>query len=383
MKPASAIQRCLRLWMIALAICTSSGLLHAKAQSCCNLQTTRNLPVAQAQDVDSGPQNLQVQNLSGSDRTPLQQVEWRRLAQLAGPACTDETATGAARRQTAEAAWVIGLLYLHGIGVPADPALARQCFMQAWGLGLPLASAGMAWCAIEGCAQPPQPAQAQLWLDRLEPVAPARTLYLRWWLTNLLAPLPHLQAGQSPMVSTSLHSDWLESAAQRGDTQAQIEMGLLQASLLKWPEALRWFDMASRSSATARSNAQRVRQQLQHQEDASRLGTDMAQADPDVLYRQARRYHQGDGIPANYAQALLLYQLAAAKSSGPAQRMLNLIYSRPNALGGVDILWMQQLADADVSGPQVRWPRTRTSRALTRDPTALFDYVPDLWKPQP
>jgi TPR repeat protein len=141
--------------------------------------------------------------------------------------------------------------------------------------------------------------------------------------------------------------------------------------------------MASGSSATARFNAQRVRQQLQHQEDALRLGTDMAQADPDVLFRQARRYHQGDGIPANYAQALLLYQLAAAKSSGPAQRMLNLIYSRPNVLGGVDISWMQQLAEADVSGPQVRWPRTRTSRTLARDPTALFDYLPDLWQLQP
>lgn len=160
-------------------------------------------------------------------------------------------------------------------------------------------------------------------------------------------------------------------------------MGLQQASLMKWPEALRWFDMASAFSATARFNAQRVRQQLQHQEDALRLGADMAQADPDVLYRQARRYHQGDGIPANYAQALMLYQLAAARSSAPAQRMLNLIYSRPNLLGGVDIPWMQQLAEADVSGPQTRWPRTRISRSLARDPTALFDYLPDFWQLQP
>jgi len=383
MKPASATRRDLRFWTMAIAMCASPCLVHAKPQSCCSTPSARNWPVAQTQSIDSGPQNLPLQNLSGSDRTPAQQEAWRRLTRLAGPACTQDVDTGTDRRLRAEATWLIGLLYLHGTGVQADPALARHCFMQAWGLGWPLASAGMAWCAIEGCAQPAQPAQARLWLDHLESVAPARALYLRWWLTNSLAPLPPLQAGQNPVVSTSLHPEWLERAAQQGDAQAQIEMGLQQASLMKWPEALRWFDMASESSATARFNAQRVRQQLQHQEDALRLGADMAQADPDVLYRQARRYHQGDGIPANYAQALMLYQLAAARSSAPAQRMLNLIYSRPNLLGGVDIPWMQQLAEADVSGPQTRWPRTRISRSLARDPTALFDYLPDLWQLQP
>lgn len=343
----------------------------------------RSLPVAQTQAIDSGPQKLPAQALSGSVRTPEQEVEWVRLTRLAGVTCSTDTGVGSTHRPRAQAAWLIGLLYLHGTGIQADPALARQCFMQAWNQGEPLASAGLVWCAIEGCGQPPQPGPARLWLQRLEPVAPARALYLRWWLTNMLAPLPPLQDGQNPVAAVSLHPEWLEQAALRGDTQARIEMGLLQASLLKWSDALKWFDLAAESSATASFNAQRVRQQLQHQEDAMRLGSDMAQADPEVLYRQARRYHQGDGIPANYAQALMLYQLAAARSSGPAQTMLNLIYSRPSPLGGVDIAWMQQLAEADVTGTQVRWSRTPAPRGLVRDPTALFDYLPELWRRQP
>lgn len=383
MKPHATGLRPAWPWALALALGTGSGLLQARPQACCTALAASGWPVAQVQSVDSGPPILTAPTGIDSARTPAQEAEWTRLSRLAGPNCSHDAAGASSARAQAQAAWMIGLLYLHGTGIPADPSLARQCFMQAWRQGEPLASAGLAWCAIEGCGLPPQPELARLWLQRLEPVAPARALYLRWWLTNLLAPLPPLQAGQNPVSALSVQPQWLEQAAQRGDTQARIEMGLLQASLLQWREALQWFDLAAQASATARLNAQRVRQQLQHQQDALLLDSDMGQADPDVLYRQARRYHQGDGVPANYAQALMLYQRAAARSSGPAQRMLNLIYSRPSPQGGVDIGWMQQLAQADVTGPQVRWSAAPVSRGLARDPTALFDYVPDLWKPTP
>lgn len=368
------------LCVVVCALWGTSGLLFAKSRTCCSAMAAPGVYVAQAQLVESGPQSLSTQAITGSLRTSEQEFEWLRLNKLTGDSCTEIARLDSARRSAAQAAWIMGLLHLHGIGTTANPMLARQCFMQAWNKGEPMASAGLAWCAIEGCGQAPQPEQARQWLQRLEAIAPARALYMRWWLSNSLAPLPPPQGGQGALAAGSLHSEWLEAAAKAGDLQARIEWGLLQASLLKWSEALRWFDLAASYSSTAKLNAQRIRQQLQHQEDAKRLGSDINQAEPEVIYRQARRYHQGDGIPANYAQALMLYQLAAARSFAPAQRMLNLIYSRPSPQGGIDIAWMQQLAEADVAGPQVRWSQPTPSRSLTRDPTAVFDYLPEVWK---
>lgn len=68
------------------------------------------------------------------------------------------------------------------------------------------------------------------------------------------------------------------------------------------------------------------------------------------LFVQVRRYHRGDGVPANYA-AIRLYQIAAFAGSRPAQHMLGLILP-PQQRWRWLIRRMQQLATLDVEHDQ-------------------------------
>lgn len=62
----------------------------------------------------------------------------------------------------ATAAWQLGLLTLHGVGMAPDPAQARHWFERAQALGHPLAPAGLAWCEISGCVTSPNPTHQPL-----------------------------------------------------------------------------------------------------------------------------------------------------------------------------------------------------------------------------
>ena len=99
-------------------------------------------------------------------------------------------------------------------------------------------------------------------------------------------------------------------------------------------------------------------------------------------FTQALRYHRGDGVPSNYTEALRLYQVAAANGSKPAQRMLERIYSRPAADGSVDIAWMQQLANLDVTREGAVLPTLSapSPQLFVRDPTPLYDMIPPPWR---
>ena len=101
---------------------------------------------------------------------------------------------------------------------------------------------------------------------------------------------------------------------------------------------------------------------------------------------QARKYHRGDGVPSNYAEAIRLYQIAASSGSAQARKMLELIFSRPAPGGEVDIAWMQQLAALEVSasgassGATAPW----ASYGWQRDPSPLYALVPPEWRsPEP
>ena len=89
------------------------------------------------------------------------------LAELQSLANAPAPRSGQARKQQAQAIWQLGLLQLHGLHVPLDPAQANIMFERAHALGHPLASAGLAWCAIDGCGQRPQPSKAPKWLQEL------------------------------------------------------------------------------------------------------------------------------------------------------------------------------------------------------------------------
>jgi hypothetical protein len=64
--------------------------------------------------------------------------------------------TAAAPPNAAQAAWLLGLIHLHGgSSVARDPIQAALWFERARMLGKPLPKARLAWCEIERCQRPP------------------------------------------------------------------------------------------------------------------------------------------------------------------------------------------------------------------------------------
>lgn len=290
-----------------------------------------------------------------------------------------------------DAAWLLGLMALHGKAMSADPVQAQHWFERAYLLGNPMAPAGLAWCQIDGCGGSPNPALARTWIERLRKAAPGRALFLEWLLANQLAPLDIAQPGPlhqpqpAPNTNPASHRALLLRAAQAGDSHALNELGLENVAAGRTDMALRQFQAAARQSDAAAHNAHLLAERI----DAAK--TPSITANPSVPYTahtwwlQARKYHRGEGVPANYTEAMRLYQQAAAKGSREAQHMLELIYSRPGPQGGVDIAWMQQLAALQIGPDGAVLPQAPSSGPplFRRDPTPLYDLLPSHWRTAP
>lgn len=306
-----------------------------------------------------------------------------------------------------EAQWVMGLLALHGIAMAQDGPQARTWFERAQRAGHPLASAGLAWCAMDGCGQPPDPPAARPWIDQLAKTDPARAQYLEWLLARRLAPLSTAEpVGEVSALAGTPDQELLQRAARSGSPGAQLEWGLALLAQDEPEAALRQFRTAAPRSSSAATNAQMLGDRMRPAGQlVSAQGTSAPPAaqgpqrlqrtpqlrgspsEQDIQVRQpvtaqqqweqAQRYHRGEGVPANYTEALRLYQQAASHGHVASRRMLELIYSRPAQGGGVDIGWMQQLASID---PMTMQPMAPISPApYRRDPTPLFDMVPAPW----
>lgn len=280
-----------------------------------------------------------------------------------------------------EAAWLLGLLALHGKAMQADPVQARHWFERAYLLGNPVSSAGLAWCHIDGCGRSPDPALARTWIDRVRKVMPGRALYLEWYLESQLAPLEitppaPTQEGAPPVPAR--HHNLLLQAAQTGDSQALNELGLENLTAGRLGLALRQFQAAGKRSDAAAQNARLLTQRMNAKAPAS----GERQTDASQWFLQAQKYHRGDGVPANYAEAIRLYQMAAAGGNTDARRMLELIYSRPAPQGVIDIAWMQQLATLDLTreGAILSAHGPSGQSMFGRDPTPLYDLLPSHWR---
>jgi TPR repeat protein len=289
----------------------------------------------------------------------------------------------AARPATArDASWLLGLLALHGAGMPQDAAQAQAWFLRAQQLGHPLAPAGLAWCAIDGCAGAPQPAVGRRWLTALRQVDPGRALYLEWLLESRLAPMrlasPDLR---SPAIAPAPRHDLLQRAAREGNVQAQTELGIESAAAGRFAEAAELFRRPALRSAAAAANAALVQERMQPRGNETPGLSQLSQlSQAEQWFQQARRYHLGIGVPSNYTEAIRLYQMAASQGNARARRMLGLIFSRPAPGGGVDIVWMRELAQMEVpdSGQAVLLAPSASS--WQRDPTPLYDLVPPEWR---
>lgn len=282
-------------------------------------------------------------------------------------------------RGQANAAWVLGLLYLHGIGVPASQADAQSWFERAHFLGEPLAPAGLAWCQIDACKSASNPAEARRWLDLLRPVNQPRAQYLQWLLEAKLSPLqfsdprPQNKANAGAVVDRQL----LLSAAKAGDPQARIALAFESIEANRDAEALAYFQAASARSAVAAANAALMTQRMR-----DGTGSVRPLAAGREILAEAQKNHRGEGQTANFVEAIRLYRLAQGKGSMEAKKILELIFSRPGADGQIDIAWMQQLAYANLSQAVPSLDRTAARQTLRREPSPLFDLLPQFWRDQ-
>lgn len=280
---------------------------------------------------------------------------------------------GRAAREQARAAWLLGLLYLHGIGVASSPGEAAAWFERARALGEPLAAAGLAWCEIDGCRTAPNPAAAQRWITLLRRVDLPRAQYLQWLVSERLSPLqlatPGVRGEPGP-AAPAPDRQLLLSAARGGNVHARIELGFASITASRPAEALEHFRAAAPRSEVASANAALLSERLSVTPPAR------SSASAADTFARAQRNHRGEGQPANFVEAIRLYRLAQNQGSEPARRMLELIFSRPGPDGQVDIAWMQQLAYVNLSAGAPALDSATTRRALRREPTPLYDMLP-------
>lgn len=301
---------------------------------------------------------------------PALKKELARLQRVAKPKSGYGTTNAAA-----DAAWTLGLIELHGGVAPRSPAQAQTWFEHASRFGRqPMAWAGVAWCHIDGCSGPPDPSAARQAIARLRPHYRARALFLEWLLSTRVQPLAVRLAGPEGVSSLRLPMrDVLERAAAGGDSQARVELGIEAVTNGDIEGARRYFKAAAGRSRAATANLRLLDEQVAKQPAA-------AMSEADDLLNRARRAHRGVAGPANYAEALRLYQAAAAQGSAGARRMLALITSRRLPDGTINLAWMSQLAWLDTSNTLPRLEGHSLSNLMYRDPTPLFDLLPQSWQ---
>lgn len=374
-QPASLVLACACLWVPAPPV-------QASAQA---LPTPAEFPVERPVLGDTSPR------AAGPDDPAREKAlqTLRNTAQADGPPPHKQRNAG--DLAPADAAWLLGLLALHGLAMPADPPQAQHWFERAHLLGHPLAPAGLAWCQLSGCVKPPDPAVAMRWIAQLRSTDGGLARYLQWYAAKAMAPIsPHENASPTlagrggtpaaaPPPSPAALQKLLLDAARAGSASARNELGLEFLAAGDTEKALAQFQAAAARSEAAAANASLLAARIR---SGAANGVPVARRSAADWYDQARRYHQGDGVPANYAEAIRLYQIAAGGGDPKARRMLALIFSQPAPDGTVNIAWMQQLASID-TGPTGAAPgagRLPAPQGWQRDPSPLYEWVPAEWK---
>lgn len=282
---------------------------------------------------------------------------------------------------SAQAAWQLGLVYLHGAGVRQDAAQAQRWFEQAARFGRePWAYAGLAWCHIDGCVGPPKPGAAEREIALLRPRHPARADFLAWLLASRQPQVQVARPGVTPQEPPASNLPLLKKAAAAGDLQARIELGMDAVSQGRADQAELFFRQVAAQSPAAAFNLREL--QARAGAGDARPPEPSASAEAAAALAQARKYHRGEGVPANFSEAIRFYRLAEQRGSAQAHKMLALIYSRPDPAGGVNIYWMQQLARVDPGSPVPTIGSSIIAHQLQREPTPLADLLPGFWRRQ-
>jgi uncharacterized protein len=380
-------------WCAVLAVHAALASQDTQARARPDAATGYNTPSISAQGLQ--PPALQANSPARPiERDIAQLLERAERAERPGAVRNTPPAHNRARIDTgpiaspAEAAWLLGLIYAHGAGVPQDGVLAQLWFERAAAKGHTQAAVGLAWCALEGCKSPRDTALAHTRLAALPGFRShqnARALYLDWLIAQQSTPL----AVSTPRGIAQNESAYqlpersrLVQAAQLGDIHALLELGLEAVALGQSERARQFFEQAAAGGSVAASHNLRLLAQQQSAKDAPSPAYDTT--DATSLLRMAQRNHRGQGQPANYSEAIRLYRMAQAQGSTAARDMLALIFSRPAANGQLDIAWMQRIAP--LQGPNLAGRagmgagEGAGAPLFQRERSPLFDYLPALWK---
>lgn len=338
-----------------------------------------NVPLLDAPVRSSGPE---VADVDSGAISIAQKMELDKLSVLAAQAENAYKTSKSSKPEQANAAWIMGLLTLHGRGLPADVKRAKSWFQIAWQQGEKIASAGLAWCELVGCGMPPDLAKARYWRTQLSKVNRGRALYFEWLARAKSAPLdlPNDVDAKST-IDNIPHHKLLVEAANAGDIHAHIELGIESAAKNQLNEALQHFVFAEQNSSIVSTNASLIRTEI---DDAKSIAArPQSGLDRNGLaessWLQARRYHRGEGIPINYVEAIRLYRKAADLGHLNAKKMLDLIFSQSVETGAINIFWMQRLSRVDVSGLSPQLPIIDGPVLLAREETGLTDFIPRVW----
>ncbi len=361
-------------------VCAEATINEAYAQSTKECSTLAfNVPLLDAPKRSSGPE---VADVDRGVISTAQRIELDRLSVLAAHAENAYKASKPSKLEQANAAWIMGLLTLHGRALPADVKRAKSWFQIAWQQGEKMASAGLAWCEMVGCGMPPDLAKARYWRTQLAKVNRGRALYFEWLARAKSAPLalPN-EVDAKSAIDKIPHHKLLAEAANAGDIHAHIELGIDSAAKNQLEEALQHFVFAEQNSSIVSNNAIHMRAEIDESKSRSKLQkSNLNNAElAESSWQQARRYHRGEGIPINYVEAIRLYRKAADLGHLQAKKMQDLIFSQSAETGTINIFWMQRLSRVDVSGFAPQLPTVDGPVLLAREETGLTDFIPSLW----
>ena len=137
----------------------------------------------------------------------------------------------------------------------------------------------------------------------------------------------------------------LTDAAQAGDVLAQNTLGTELEKEGNIMQASHWYRLAaSGGSQAAGMNINRLANKDRFAQ-RTEINALRAKGSAQSLYELALRYHKGEGVAANFSEAIRLYRKAADLGSLQAKSILALIMSKPGQKGEqVNAEWMQSLA---------------------------------------
>ncbi len=275
----------------------------------------------------------------------------------------------APRRVSAQIA--LGLQRLYGLDGAQDLKQAGYNFMLAYTRGDAQAPAAVALCTLMGCYGTPDRRSVALWVERTRVREPAKAKLLEWAAAEKW----------SDTVPRNRQATFLREAVALQDPVALNEQGLQQLAAEQRTAALKSFELAAkRGSPAGARNFNLLIQQPDLTTNVRPPANAISPIDApwaapgQSLYEQAKRYHAGQGVPVNDLQAIELYRQASNQGNLQAKRMLALIFSKVDAKGLPDPVWMRLLAQQQLGPasyelkPTTFWPQ--------KDISLLADWLP-------